>query len=68
MLQNTRRNATVVCAEDTELLVVDKEDFVANGLHLQLDEEFTHRFNFFRSVINKQIGFRLMYYVIMSHP
>ncbi len=49
LLQRTRRNATVVCAEACELLFVDKDDFMENGLHRAMDEEFQLRFNFFRS-------------------
>ena len=47
-MQNTRRNATIVCAEESEFLVIDKEDFLENGLDLQMKEEFKHRFSFFR--------------------
>ena len=33
LVQNTRRNATVICSEDTEFLVVDKDLFLDNGLY-----------------------------------
>ena len=48
LVQNTRRNATVVCAEDTEFLVVDKDLFLDNGLNLQMEQEFHFRYEIFR--------------------
>ncbi|XP_078260738.1 cyclic nucleotide-binding domain-containing protein 2-like [Rhinoraja longicauda] len=50
VLKRLRRNFTVVCVEDTELLVVDREDFFANKLDEVLAEEAHHRFIFFRSL------------------
>uniref|UniRef100_A0A4X2LKX4 Cyclic nucleotide-binding domain-containing protein 2 n=1 Tax=Vombatus ursinus TaxID=29139 RepID=A0A4X2LKX4_VOMUR len=39
---------TVVCMEDTELLVVDKEDLFGNMVDEEMKKEFQTRFNFFR--------------------
>ncbi|CAI5761934.1 Uncharacterized protein PODLI_1B026167 [Podarcis lilfordi] len=50
LLQNTRRVATVVCLEETELLVVDKSDFFAYELDKELNREFKNRYEFLRSV------------------
>ncbi|XP_069790290.1 cyclic nucleotide-binding domain-containing protein 2-like isoform X3 [Narcine bancroftii] len=50
VLKGLRRNFTAVCVEDTELLVVDREDFFANKLDQVLLEEAHHRFIFFRSL------------------
>ncbi|XP_033008106.1 cyclic nucleotide-binding domain-containing protein 2 [Lacerta agilis] len=50
LLQNTRRVATVVCLEETELLVVDKSDFFAYELDKELNREFKYRYEFLRSV------------------
>ncbi|XP_053140247.1 cyclic nucleotide-binding domain-containing protein 2-like isoform X2 [Hemicordylus capensis] len=50
LLKGLRRNATVVCMEETELLVVDKKDFLSNKLDLELQKEFEYRFQFFRSL------------------
>ncbi|KAI0233993.1 Cyclic nucleotide-binding domain-containing protein 2 [Lamellibrachia satsuma] len=49
LLENTRRNATIVCAEPTEFIVIDKEDYVKNGLSDQMKEETRMRFEFFRN-------------------
>ncbi|XP_031809789.1 cyclic nucleotide-binding domain-containing protein 2 isoform X1 [Sarcophilus harrisii] len=48
LLTGCDRIATVVCMEDTELLVVDKEDFFGCGIDEEVKEEFQVRFNFFR--------------------
>lgn len=48
MIKTLRRNATVVCMEETELMVVDKEDFFANKMDVELKREFDYRFRFFR--------------------
>ncbi|XP_044517514.1 cyclic nucleotide-binding domain-containing protein 2 [Gracilinanus agilis] len=48
LLTGTDRIATVVCMEETELLVVDKEDFFGNHLDESLQKEFRFRFDFFR--------------------
>ncbi|XP_072902716.1 cyclic nucleotide-binding domain-containing protein 2-like isoform X1 [Hemitrygon akajei] len=50
VLKRLRRNFTAVCVEDTELLVVDREDFFANKLDQVLAEEAHRRFIFFRSL------------------
>ncbi|XP_072115838.1 cyclic nucleotide-binding domain-containing protein 2-like [Mobula birostris] len=49
-LKRLQRNFTAVCVEDTELLVVDQEDFFANKLDQVLAEEAHRRFIFFRSL------------------
>ena len=48
MLQNTKRNATVVTAEESEFLIVDREDFIANDIHLKMNDEFKYRFDFYK--------------------
>ncbi|XP_043836711.1 LOW QUALITY PROTEIN: cyclic nucleotide-binding domain-containing protein 2 [Dromiciops gliroides] len=48
LLTGSERIATVVCMEDTELLVVDKEDFFGNKMDEEVKKEFQFRFNFFR--------------------
>ncbi|CAM9622458.1 unnamed protein product [Lampetra planeri] len=50
LLKDLSRNATIVCMEETELLVVDKEDFFAYKLDQELRKEFQYRYNFFRSL------------------
>ncbi|XP_043550410.1 cyclic nucleotide-binding domain-containing protein 2-like, partial [Chiloscyllium plagiosum] len=50
VLKGLRRNFTAVCVDDTELLVVDKEDFFENRLDQVLVEESHRRFIFFRSL------------------
>ncbi|XP_055764444.1 cyclic nucleotide-binding domain-containing protein 2-like [Salvelinus fontinalis] len=50
LIKTLRRNATVVCMEETELMVVDKEDFFANKMDVELKKEFDYRFRFFRSL------------------
>ncbi|XP_072272936.1 cyclic nucleotide-binding domain-containing protein 2 isoform X2 [Pyxicephalus adspersus] len=50
LIKSRRRNATVVCMSETELLVVDKKDFFANKLDEQLHKEFNNRFDYFRSL------------------
>ncbi|CAB1327559.1 unnamed protein product, partial [Coregonus sp. 'balchen'] len=50
LIKTLRRNATVVCMEETELMVVDKEDFFANKMDVELKREFDYRFRFFRSL------------------
>uniref|UniRef100_UPI00398F828A cyclic nucleotide-binding domain-containing protein 2-like n=1 Tax=Pristiophorus japonicus TaxID=55135 RepID=UPI00398F828A len=50
VLKALRRNFTAVCMEETELLVVDKEDFFSNRLDQVLVEESHQRFIFFRSL------------------
>ncbi|XP_069077678.1 cyclic nucleotide-binding domain-containing protein 2-like [Pleurodeles waltl] len=48
LMKGSRRNATVVCMEDTELLAVDKEDFFANKLDVEQAKELKYRYDFFR--------------------
>ncbi|XP_068091325.1 cyclic nucleotide-binding domain-containing protein 2-like [Hyperolius riggenbachi] len=48
LLKGLRRNATVVCMEDTEFLVVDRKEFFQNKLDKELQNELQERFNFFR--------------------
>ncbi|KAK1165560.1 cyclic nucleotide-binding domain-containing protein 2 [Acipenser oxyrinchus oxyrinchus] len=50
LLKGVKRNATIVCMEETELLVVDKEDFFAKKLDEELKKEFEYRFRFYRSL------------------
>lgn len=47
LLSTTVRSATVVCMEETEFLVVDREDFVANKLGDEVQKETQYRYNFF---------------------
>lgn len=46
LLKDTRRKATVVCLQDTELLVVDADDFFDNNLHLHIKRDFDYRLDF----------------------
>lgn len=48
LLSSSVRRATVVCMEETELLVVDKEDFIANNLDQEVKKDAQCRFEFFR--------------------
>uniref|UniRef100_A0A4X2LKX9 Cyclic nucleotide-binding domain-containing protein 2 n=1 Tax=Vombatus ursinus TaxID=29139 RepID=A0A4X2LKX9_VOMUR len=48
LLTGAERFTTVVCMEDTELLVVDKEDLFGNMVDEEMKKEFQTRFNFFR--------------------
>lgn len=48
LLSSAVRKATVVCMEETEFLVVDKEDFIANKLEQELKKNANHQFEFFR--------------------
>ncbi|XP_075687332.1 cyclic nucleotide-binding domain-containing protein 2-like [Rhinoderma darwinii] len=50
LLKGQRRNATVVCMEETVILVVDKEDFFSNKLDVELQKECQCRFEYFRSL------------------
>ncbi|KAM5157539.1 uncharacterized protein ACMZJ9_008871 [Mantella aurantiaca] len=50
LLKGLRRNATVVCMEDTEFLVVDQKEFFQNKLDQELQKEMKCRFQFFRSL------------------
>nr|XP_012610678.1 cyclic nucleotide-binding domain-containing protein 2 isoform X3 [Microcebus murinus] len=44
------RSTTVVCMEETELLVVDREDFLENNLDREVQKEAQHQFEFFRKM------------------
>ncbi|XP_022082454.1 cyclic nucleotide-binding domain-containing protein 2-like isoform X2 [Acanthaster planci] len=48
LMKDTRRKATIVCLQDTEFLVVDRDDFFEQGLHQHIQAEFEYKFNFFR--------------------
>ncbi|XP_041057338.1 cyclic nucleotide-binding domain-containing protein 2-like [Carcharodon carcharias] len=50
VLKGLQRNFTAVCTDDTELLVVDKEEFFENRLDKALVREYHRRFIFFRSL------------------
>ncbi|XP_075684022.1 cyclic nucleotide-binding domain-containing protein 2-like [Rhinoderma darwinii] len=50
LLKGLRRNATVICMEDTEFLVVDRAEFFQNKLDQELQKELQYRFQFFRSL------------------
>ncbi|XP_066440705.1 cyclic nucleotide-binding domain-containing protein 2-like [Eleutherodactylus coqui] len=50
LLKGMRRNATVICMEDTEFLVVDRTEFFQNKLDQELQKELQYRFQFFRSL------------------
>ncbi|KAJ8036557.1 Cyclic nucleotide-binding domain-containing protein 2 [Holothuria leucospilota] len=50
LLKDVHRMATIMCLEDTELLIVDRDEFFDNGLHLHIQREFQYRLNFFRSL------------------
>ncbi|XP_062058333.1 cyclic nucleotide-binding domain-containing protein 2 [Lepus europaeus] len=44
------RRATVVCMEETELLVVDREDMATNELDEEIEKNAQYRFGFFREM------------------
>ncbi|XP_066478024.1 cyclic nucleotide-binding domain-containing protein 2 [Tiliqua scincoides] len=50
LLKGTRRNATIVCMEETELLVVDKVDFFNYELDKELYREFRNRYEYLRTI------------------
>ncbi|XP_075384054.1 cyclic nucleotide-binding domain-containing protein 2 [Tenrec ecaudatus] len=50
LLSSSVRKATVVCLEEAEFLVVDKEDFFANKLDVELEKDAQYRFQFFRKM------------------
>nr|XP_020666009.1 cyclic nucleotide-binding domain-containing protein 2 isoform X1 [Pogona vitticeps] len=50
LLQRIRRMATVVCMEETELLVVDRKDFFKYKLDKELQRELKSRYEFLRTV------------------
>ncbi|KAL6046818.1 hypothetical protein STEG23_005091, partial [Scotinomys teguina] len=50
LLSTMVRRVTVVCMEETELLVVDREDFLANKLDDEVQKETLYRYNFFRKL------------------
>jgi len=47
---NATRPMTVVCAEESEFFVLDKEDYVNNGLDLLQQQESQVRLDFFKYV------------------
>ncbi|XP_069815289.1 cyclic nucleotide-binding domain-containing protein 2-like isoform X2 [Dendropsophus ebraccatus] len=50
LLKGLRRNATIICMEETEFLVVDRSEFFKNKLDKELQKELQYRFQFFRSL------------------
>ncbi|XP_006144140.1 cyclic nucleotide-binding domain-containing protein 2 isoform X1 [Tupaia chinensis] len=42
--------STVVCMEETEFLVIDREDFFANKLDQEIQKDAQHQFEFFRKM------------------
>ncbi|CAO2578055.1 Cyclic nucleotide-binding domain-containing protein 2 [Lemmus lemmus] len=50
LLSSAVRRATVVCMEETEFLVVDREDFLANKLDDEIQKETHYRYNFFKKL------------------
>ncbi|XP_048341461.1 cyclic nucleotide-binding domain-containing protein 2 isoform X2 [Sphaerodactylus townsendi] len=50
LLKGAKRIATVVCMEETELLVVDQKDFFGYKLDRELHREFLARYNHLRKV------------------
>uniref|UniRef100_A0ABK0LMS8 Cyclic nucleotide binding domain containing 2 n=1 Tax=Rattus norvegicus TaxID=10116 RepID=A0ABK0LMS8_RAT len=50
LLSTAVRRATVVCMEETEFLVVDREDFLANKLGDEVQKETQYRYDFFRKL------------------
>lgn len=47
-LHSSVSRATVVCMEETEFLVVDREDFLAYKLDQEVKKDAQHRFEYFR--------------------
>ena len=45
--ENATRRMTVICAEESEFLVLDKEDYVNNGLDVLQQQESQVRLEFF---------------------
>ena len=45
---NATRMMTVVCTEESEFFVLDKEDYVNNGLDVLQQQEFQVRLEFFK--------------------
>ncbi|XP_066092738.1 cyclic nucleotide-binding domain-containing protein 2 isoform X1 [Saccopteryx bilineata] len=50
LLSSSVRRATVVCMEETEFLVVDREDFLAYKLDQEVKKDSQYRFEFFREM------------------
>nr|XP_045012998.1 cyclic nucleotide-binding domain-containing protein 2-like [Jaculus jaculus] len=50
LLNSAVRRATVVCMEESEFLVVDREDFLANKLDEEVQKETQYRYEFFRQL------------------
>jgi len=56
---NAKRMMTVVCEEESEFMVLDKEDYVNNGLDVLQQQEFQVRLRFFQWATNS-IRFHLL--------
>ncbi|XP_049635416.1 cyclic nucleotide-binding domain-containing protein 2 [Suncus etruscus] len=50
LLSTSLKKATVVCLEETEFLVVDREDFFGNKLDEEVQKDAEKRFYFFRNL------------------
>uniref|UniRef100_F7H1A7 Cyclic nucleotide-binding domain-containing protein 2 n=1 Tax=Macaca mulatta TaxID=9544 RepID=F7H1A7_MACMU len=50
ILHASLRRSTIVCMEETEFLVVDREDFFANKLDQEVQKDAQYRFEFFRKM------------------
>ncbi|XP_011526894.1 cyclic nucleotide-binding domain-containing protein 2 isoform X7 [Homo sapiens] len=50
VLHASVRRSTIVCMEETEFLVVDREDFFANKLDQEVQKDAQYRFEFFRKM------------------
>ena len=50
LINNQRRNASIVCMENTEFLVCDREDFIALNLFDYHDKEYQGRLQFFKNI------------------
>ncbi|PNJ57639.1 cyclic nucleotide-binding domain-containing protein 2 isoform X8 [Pongo pygmaeus] len=50
VLHASMRRSTIVCMEETEFLVVDREDFFANKLDHEVQKDAQYRFEFFRKM------------------
>lgn len=50
LVRRSQRTATVVCLENTEFLVIDKEDFFSSGIDRCSQEEMLSRYRFLKSM------------------
>ncbi|XP_030682576.1 cyclic nucleotide-binding domain-containing protein 2 isoform X1 [Nomascus leucogenys] len=50
VLHASMRRCTIVCMEETEFLVVDREDFFANKLDQEVQKDTQYQFEFFRKM------------------